>query len=136
MYSAEDYIEWRVCQPLVLFHEFVHSFHCFIGRDRGDIKRAYSMAMERGLYDSVQHIAGRHPVTGKEIVVWRRGYAASNCYEYFAQMSEAYFGQCNYYPFNRQQLLRHDENAYRLCLKLWSLYVHEIQFEHEKYCSH
>lgn len=135
VYSVADYMKWRECQPLVLFHEFVHFFHYHIGREREDIQRAYSMAMDRHLYDSVQHIAGKDEVTKKEIVVWRRGYAASNCYEYFAQMSEAYFGQCNYYPFHREQLKRHDEGAYRLCTKLWSLSADQIHVEHKRHWS-
>ena len=113
------------CQPLVLFHEFVHSFHCFIGK-RSDIKRAYNLAMNNHLYDEVQHIAQKDKITNQEIIIHVRGYAAMNHYEYFAQMSEAYFGACNYYPFNKLQLKQYDNIAYQLCKKIWAFDAKQI----------
>lgn len=133
IYSANDYMEWRICQPLILFHEFVHSFHCFIGRERNDIKRAYNLAMKNHLYDMVQHIARKDKITNQEIIIYRRGYAAMNHYEYFAQMTEAYFGSCNYYPFNKLQLKQYDNIAYQLCNKIWSFNAQQIANENIKY---
>ena len=133
IYSASDYMEWRICQPLVLFHEFVHSFHCFIGRERRDIKKAYNLAMKNHLYDEVEHIVRKDKITKQEIIMHVRGYAAMNHYEYFAQMSEAYFGKCNYYPFNKKQLKQYDTNAYQLCEKIWSFNTKQIQNQHLEY---
>eukprot|EP01084_Bolivina_argentea_P002812 5215_1 len=132
MYAVKDYIKWRICQPLILFHEFVHSFHYYIGRERKDIQNTYNMAMNNHLYDMVENIVKVDEKTNQQIIQRTRAYAATNCYEYFAQISEAYFGHCNYYPFNEQQLKQHDFNGYQLCLKLWSLSAQQIQKEHIK----
>merc|ERR1712154_619299 len=98
---AEDYMEWRICQPLILLHEFVHSFHTYIGRELLFIVETYNMAMKKHLYDNVQH---KLLVNNESVTICKRGYAESN-----------------YYPFNRKQIKEHDYDAYKLCKAIWSL---------------
>ncbi len=70
-------------------------YHCYIGKSRTDIQKAYDNAMEQGLYDNVE-CKSLDETTGEIQITVERGYAATNCYEYFAQIAEAYFGYCNY----------------------------------------
>ena len=39
--------------------------------------------------------------------------------EFFAEMTESYFGQNDFYPFNRAELRRDEPEVYALMRKLW-----------------
>ena len=43
----------------------------------------------------------------------------SNAKEYFAESTEAYFGVNDFYPFNRDDLKKHDPRMFELLGKLW-----------------
>jgi len=43
----------------------------------------------------------------------------NNHKEYFAELSEAYFGTNDMYPFVRAELMKHDPEAHALLKKLW-----------------
>ena len=47
------------------------------------------------------------------------GYALTNAKEYFAELSEAYFGRNDFYPFTRKELEKHDPAGYRLMRETW-----------------
>ena len=51
--------------------------------------------------------------------LWVRAYAANNPQEYFAELSEAWFGANDFYPFVRAEVLEHDPEAAELLKKLW-----------------
>lgn len=112
--KAEDFPDWRRNQPFMTFHEFAHAYHWRIGFERADVKAAYDEAMQAGLYDAVDYnmAADGRPV---------RAYAANNDKEYFAELSEAYFGLNDYFPFTRRQLKEHDPRGYALIERLWTL---------------
>jgi hypothetical protein len=65
--------------------------------------------MDNHLYDSVRYVHGGT----------KRAYAAENPKEYFAELSEAYFGQNDFYPFTRADLKRHDGVGFRLMEQVW-----------------
>ena len=44
----------------------------------------------------------------------------NNEMEYFAEMSEAWFGTNDYYPFDREDLKAHDTQAYNLMQEVWN----------------
>ena len=46
-------------------------------------------------------------------------YALTNEKEFFAEMTEAYFGQNDFYPFNRAELKRDEPELYELLTKIW-----------------
>ncbi|MEM1443526.1 MAG: hypothetical protein AAGF67_14365, partial [Verrucomicrobiota bacterium] len=50
-----------------------------------------------------------------------RAYALSNPMEYFAESTEAYFGRNDFYPFNREELKKHDPYMHGLLPQLWQL---------------
>ena len=41
--------------------------------------------------------------------------------EYFAEASEAYFGENDFYPFVKAELKRHDPNLEAVVAELWAL---------------
>jgi hypothetical protein len=49
----------------------------------------------------------------------KRAYAMNNDQEYFAELSEAYFGTNDFYPFVRAEIKEHDPEMLKVLGKLW-----------------
>ena len=108
--NCDNFLKWTHEQPWMVLHELAHGYHHrVIGEENAEIKACYKHAVEAGLYDSVLHVRGR-----KE-----RAYALGNHKEYFAELSEAFFGANDFYPFVRGELKEHDPEAYKMLEKLW-----------------
>ena len=101
----------RQDQPFSVLHELAHAYHYrVLGEKAALIDLAYAHAMAAGLYDAVPYVhGGRLPA-----------HAAKNAAEYFAELTEAYFGVNDYYPFTRDDLQRADPLGYRIVQELWS----------------
>lgn len=109
--NSLNFVSWsRAEQPCMVLHELAHAYHFLVlGESQPEIAAAYRQAVERRLYESVEYVGG-----GK-----RRAYALVNEKEYFAELSEAYFGRNDYYPFTRADLQQHDPVGYALVQRLW-----------------
>ena len=94
----------------MMLHELAHAYHFrVLGVDHAGVKAAYKQAMERKLYDQVKYHNGKT----------MKAYAATNEREYFAELSEAYFGKNDFFPFNRDELRRHDPAGFKLMEATW-----------------
>jgi hypothetical protein len=94
----------------VILHEMSHAVHLqLFGSDNSHIKAAYRQAMDRKLYDEAED------VYGKKI----KPYARANEKEYFAELSCAYLNKLHYFPFNRQDLKKHDPAGYKMMEATW-----------------
>lgn len=112
MGNAANFVSWTYEQPWMMLHELSHAYHfTFLpkGFDNPDIAATYDNAMAKKLYDNVLHWDGK----------MTKAYATNNRMEYFAEISEAYFGMNDFYPFNRAELMNHDPEAYALLRKVW-----------------
>jgi hypothetical protein len=109
--NTRNFVQWsRADQPWMVLHEFSHAYHFLVlGEHYADIQAAYQHALERKLYISVAYIRG-----GK-----RNAYALTDAKEYFAELSEAYFGKNDFYPFTRSELKQYDPVGYQLMQKTW-----------------
>jgi hypothetical protein len=109
--NARNFVDWsRKEQPFAALHELAHAYHFHvIGYDEPAVLQAYQHARENGLYPSVKFI------TGSE----KPGYAATNPQEYLAELSEAYFGKNDFYPFTRDELQEYDPVGYHLMQQAW-----------------
>ncbi len=99
--------------PNFALHELAHAFHFRSlpdGFDNADIKAAYQRAKQSGTYDRVERSFGN----GKPNT-FEKAYAMTNAMEYFAEASEAYFFRNDFFPFTREELLRHDQR----CMLCW-----------------
>lgn len=109
--NINNFIDWqRSDQPLMVLHELAHSYqdlHLSAMQDK--ITAAYKSALASGKYESVPYIRG-----GKQ-----RACAMNDDYEYFAELTEAYFGKNDYYPFNRQDLKEFDPSGYQIMQDAW-----------------
>jgi hypothetical protein len=99
-------------QPMVVLHELSHGFHDqVLGFDHKGIEKAYLHARKAGLYEEVEHVNGRDV----------HAYAMTNEREYFAELTEAYFGVNDYFPFTRDELRSHDPLGYRMIESVWGV---------------
>lgn len=109
--NARNFVAWsQKAQPWMVLHELSHQYHHLtLGADYAPLAAAYKQAMERKLYDSVEYVGG-----GK-----RKAYATTNASEYFAELSEAYFGKNDFFPYTRDELKKHDPIGYEMLVKAW-----------------
>ncbi|HSQ57207.1 MAG TPA: hypothetical protein VLM40_15895 [Gemmata sp.] len=110
--NVRNFVAWsRKTQPWMVLHELAHAYHfTVLGDNYSGLHAAYTQAIERKLYESVQFVHG-----GK-----RKAYAATSAAEYFAELSEAYFGKNDFFPFTREDLEKHDRVGYEMVKKAWS----------------
>lgn len=101
--------------PDLILHELAHAYHDqVLNFDHAAIKEAFDLAAKSGTYDSVQRFTGRKTITDK-------AYAMSNHKEYFAETTEALFGQNDFYPFNRKELQAHDPQMVIVLKRCWGV---------------
>lgn len=97
-------------QPWVILHELAHAYHDqVLGFDEPRIHAAWKAYTESGkgegtlLYD------------GSRV----RHYGLTDQKEFFAEMTEAYFGSNDFYPFNRAELKTDFPDLFALLREVW-----------------
>lgn len=97
-------------QPMVILHELAHAYHDqVLGFDDPKVKAAWVRYKEGGKGDAVRHIGGRE----------QKHYALTNQMEFFAEMTESYFGTNDFFPFVRGELQRELPDVYSLLEEIW-----------------
>jgi Glucose-regulated metallo-peptidase M90 len=103
---------WINDQPSLVIHELAHAYHyqvLTLGYE--PINRAYKRARKSGIYESVE----RFNTNG----TFQRSYALTNPLEFFAELSESYFGTGDYYPFTRAQFEAFDPESAKVISEAW-----------------
>ena len=80
-----------------------------LGFDHPEILELYEQAKANGSYERVK----RHNHEPQ------KAYAITNHKEYFAECTEAFFGENDFYPFNSRELKEHDPEMYALLTEIW-----------------
>jgi hypothetical protein len=97
-------------QPWVVLHELAHAYHDqVLTFDDTSILEAYERFKQSGRGDSVLLI------TGKRV----RHYALTDQKEFFAEMTESYFGMNDFFPFNRAELMTEEPEIFQLLQTIW-----------------
>ncbi len=97
-------------QPWVVLHELAHAYHDqVLGFDEPRIIEAYLRFKASGRGDSSLLYDGTRV----------RHYALTDEKEFFAEMTEAYFGTNDFYPFNRAELQESEPEIYQLLANIW-----------------
>lgn len=97
-------------QPWSVLHELAHAYHDqVLGFDDAAIRAAWDKFRASGKYESVLHING----------TMVRHYGLTDHKEFFAEMTEAYFGVNDFFPFNRAELRREEPELYALLKRIW-----------------
>lgn len=113
--NVKNFINWsRDTQPWIVLHELAHAYQHFrLKNKQALIDATYKQAVDMKLYDSVDYISGTK----------KTAYAIKNQKEYFAELSESYFGRNDYYPYTRNELMVHDPKGYSLMVQVWGVLI-------------
>lgn len=109
--NLKNFVSWqKLNQPYMVLHEFAHSYHDrVLGFDNPKVLNAYQIVLKSKIYENVEYNLG-----GK-----KRSYALTNEKEYFAELTESYLGENDFYPYNKIQLKTFDPIGYDLMKDIW-----------------
>ncbi|MEZ6164241.1 MAG: hypothetical protein R3B67_07370 [Phycisphaerales bacterium] len=109
--NPKNFVEWTERdQPLMVLHELAHAYHDLVlGYDHALVASCYEQAKKSGKFDEVMHVSGKP----------RKHYALSNDREYFAELTESYFGKNDFAPFTREELRVFDPAGFAMIEELW-----------------
>jgi len=97
-------------QPWCVLHELAHAYHDqVLGFDEVRIRDAYAAYKASGRGEAALLVNGERA----------RHYGLTNHKEFFAEMTEAYFGTNDFFPFNRGELKTAEPEIYELMKTLW-----------------
>lgn len=97
-------------QPWVVLHELAHAYHDqVLGFGEPRIREAYEKYKKSGHGDNTLLYNGKRV----------RHYALTNPMEFFAEMTEAYFGVNDFFPFNRAELKETEPELYLVLKDIW-----------------
>jgi hypothetical protein len=99
-------------QPWVILHELAHAYHDqVLGFDEPRIREAFDKYKKSGRGDKTLLHDGRRV----------KHYALTNHKEFFAEMTESYFGVNDFFPFNRAELKESEPEIYELMAHIWEV---------------
>jgi len=108
--NAARFEQWQNLQQFMLLNQLARAYyHRFLNDRVGDIKKAWEKAVNSGKYDTVLRFDGkrvRHPALAGPV-------------EFFAEMTESYYGVNDHYPFLQFETRRHDPQTCALLAELW-----------------
>jgi hypothetical protein len=97
-------------QPWAVLHELAHAYHDqILGFDDPRLRTAWQKLRDSGRYRSVVTSPGPH----------REHYALINEKEFFAEMTESYFGANDFYPFVAGELKLAEPEIFALLREIW-----------------
>ncbi len=100
----------NVRMPWVVLHELAHGYHDqVIGFDEPRVTAAWKNFRDSGKYKSVLTTFGK----------MREHYGLTNQKEFFAEMTECYFGSNDFYPFVAGELKQAEPEIFDLLADIW-----------------
>ena len=98
-------------QPWVILHELAHAYHDqVLDFDEPRIMAAYEKFKQSGHGDAALLYNGKRV----------KHYGLTNQKEFFAEMTESFFGVNDFYPFNRAELQETEPELFDLLSKIWN----------------
>ncbi len=108
--NAQIFLDSYSWEPWAIMHELAHFYHLTVlGETYAPIRDAYQHALKTHLYENVPRYNGR----------MARAYALTDEREYFAELTEAYFGRNDYFPFTRDELKTYDPTGFAMMQAVW-----------------
>jgi len=115
--NMQNYLDWTSKnQPYMVLHELSHLYHDQAltgGFNNSRVLTAYNAAVASRKYETVRYFNGTDTVNNA------RAYAINNQMEYFAELSEAYFGNNDFQPFDYEELKTFDPTGFALMVEIW-----------------
>jgi hypothetical protein len=110
----------EICQPdrfrwqaeddsMLVLRTLAWAYHAKYLRSDNGLLDAYDTAMASGNYESVRNLDGKRV----------RAFATVSPSDYFAELTNAYWGRNNLYPFTRNDLREFDPKGYALMERVW-----------------
>jgi len=97
-------------QPWVILHELAHAYHDqVLGFEEPRVREAFDKYKKSGRGDKALLFDGRRV----------KHYALTNQMEFFAEMTEAYFGTNDFFPFNRAELKESESEIFEMLKDVW-----------------
>lgn len=97
-------------QPWVILHELAHAYHDrVLGFEEPRVKEAFERYKKSGRGEKTLLHNGTRV----------KHYALTNQMEFFAEMTESYFGSNDFFPFNRAELKESEPEIYELMQHVW-----------------
>ncbi len=111
--NTRNFVKWsQDGQPWMVLHELSHAYHHrVLQHAHAELDAAFDAAKKEKIYESVDYFR-----PGER----RQAYALTNVDEYFAELTEAYFGRNDFFPFNRTDLERYDPLGYEALRSIWN----------------
>jgi hypothetical protein len=108
--NVEHFVQWTHEQPAMVLHELAHAYHHqVLGWDDAGVRSALERARASGAYDDVLYFDGTR----------QRAYALNNEMEFFAELSEAWLGTNDFFPFVRAEVLASDPQSAQMLRAAW-----------------
>ncbi len=99
-------------QPWVILHELAHAYHDqVLGFNEPRIREAYEKYKASGHGDKTLLYSGNRV----------KHYALTNQMEFFAEMTESFFGVNDFFPFNRAELKESEPEIDDLLAEIWQV---------------
>ncbi len=109
--NSSNFVAWSKDQPLMLLHELTHAFHYRIPQSAVQlIKARFEDVKKTSLYQSVSNSNGTKV----------KAYALNTEFEFFAELSESYYGMNDFSPFTRSELQKYDNTSLQLVDSIWN----------------
>ena len=97
-------------QPWVILHELAHAYHDQkLSFDEPRIKAAHEKFKESGHGDAALLYNGKRV----------KHYGLTNQMEFFAEMTESFFGVNDFFPFNRAEVQEAEPELFQLLTEIW-----------------
>jgi len=110
--DVEDFLspEENLCMPWVVLHELAHGFHDqVIGFEDARVTAAWKQFRDSRKYKSVLTTSGR----------MREHYGLTDPKEFFAEMTECYYGSNDFYPFVSGERKQAEPETFALLADIW-----------------
>jgi hypothetical protein len=96
--------------PWAVLHELAHAYHDqVLGFHHDAVTAAWKKFRDSGKYKSVLTMSGKP----------REHYGLTNAKEFFAEMTECYFGTNDFYPFVAGELRQAEPEIFALLAEIW-----------------
>ncbi len=100
----------------MVLHELCHLYHDqgLGGENNQIIKQAYQNAKKKELYKTGWYRGNTNYTAPNQWTKTNDVYCMVTIWEYFAELCEAYWGENEYYPFNKEQLKEDDTEEFKM----------------------
>jgi hypothetical protein len=114
--NITNFVNWtNQNQPYMVLHELAHAYHHrVLNFNSAVINNAFSNAVNQNLYKNISYHNGGGNYNNAAVA-----YGLNNEKEFFAELTEAYFGLNDYFPFDYADLQGYDIVGFDMMIAVW-----------------